>query len=540
MNAGQLLVSCLESEGVRFAFGIPGEENLELMDALRGSSVRFVLTRHEGAAAFMADVYGRLSGRAGVCLATLGPGATNLVTGVADAFLDRAPLVAITAQANLSKIHRESHQYVDILQLFSRITKWNARVESPDVVPEILRKAFKLSEAEKPGATHVELPENVAEDEAGPNQKPLPREPVGAPTPARASVEHAARLIEVAVRPIILAGNGVIRNGASSELTRLAEQLRIPVVTTVMGKGAIPWTSPMSLLTIGILPRDHELAGLNDSDLLICVGYDFVEYDPRSWNPRGDRRIIHVDALPAEISANYLPAVEVLGEIRESLQALAQRIRKTRPPARLGPTHDAILKALESELGAHSENLLNPRRVLWDLREILEPDDLLISDVGAHKLWLSRFFRVAKPKTIVISNGLSPMGIALPGGIAAKLLDPDRRVVTLSGDGGFLMSVHELETAKRERAATVNLVFRDGGLGSIRWKQMAKFKRTVGTDFGNPDLTDLAKAFGLRGFHVEHPKELRSVLEEAMESKDPCLVDIPVDYTRNPFVDLTG
>ena len=540
MNAGQLLVSCLESEGVRFAFGIPGEENLELMDALRGSSVRFVLTRHEGAAAFMADVYGRLSGRAGVCLATLGPGATNLVTGVADAFLDRAPLVAITAQANLSKIHRESHQYVDILQLFSRITKWNARVESPDVVPEILRKAFKLSEAEKPGATHVELPENVAEDEAGPNQKPLPREPVGAPTPARASVEHAARLIEVAVRPIILAGNGVIRNGASSELTRLAEQLRIPVVTTVMGKGAIPWTSPMSLLTIGILPRDHELAGLNDSDLLICVGYDFVEYDPRSWNPRGDRRIIHVDALPAEISANYLPEVEVIGEIRESLQALAQRIRKTRQSARLEPTHDAILKALESELGPHSENLLNPRRVLWDLREILEPDDLLISDVGAHKLWLSRFFRVAKPKTIVISNGLSPMGIALPGGIAAKLLDPDRRVVTLSGDGGFLMSVHELETAKRECAATVNLVFRDSGLGSIRWKQMAKFKRTVGTDFGNPDFTDLAKAFGLRGFRVEHPKELRSVLEEAMESKDPCLVDIPVDYGRNPFVDLTG
>ena len=540
MNAGQLLVSCLESEGVRFAFGIPGEENLELMDALRGSSVRFVLTRHEGAAAFMADVYGRLSGRAGVCLATLGPGATNLVTGVADAFLDRAPLVAITAQANLSKIHRESHQYVDILQLFSRITKWNARVESPNVVPEILRKAFKLSEAEKPGATHVELPENVAEDEAGPNQKPLPREPVGAPAPARASVEHAARLIEVAVRPIILAGNGVIRNGASSELTRLAEQLRIPVVTTVMGKGAIPWTSPMSLLTIGILPRDHELAGLNDSDLLICVGYDFVEYDPRSWNPRGDRRIIHVDALPAEISANYLPEVEVIGEIRESLRALAQRIRKTRQSARLEPTHDAILKALESELGPHSENLLNPRRVLWDLREILEPDDLLISDVGAHKLWLSRFFRVAKPKTIVISNGLSPMGIALPGGIAAKLLDPDRRVVTLSGDGGFLMSVHELETARRERAATVNLVFRDSGLGSIRWKQMAKFKRTVGTDFGNPDFTDLAKAFGLRGFHVEHPKELRSVLEEAMESKDPCLVDIPVDYTRNPFVDLTG
>src|SRR5213593_4027562 len=432
MNAGQLLVSCLESEGVRFAFGIPGEENLELMDALRGSSVRFVLTRHEGAAAFMADVYGRLSGRAGVCLATLGPGATNLVTGVADAFLDRAPLVAITAQANLSKIHRESHQYVDILQLFGPITKWNARVESPDVVPEIVRKAFKLAEAEKPGSTHVELPENVAEEEADPDQKPLPREPVSAPTPARASVEQAALLIEKAVRPVILAGNGVIRNGSSAELTQFAERLQIPVVTTVMGKGAIPWTSPMSLVTIGTLPRDHELAGFDDSDLVICLGYDFVEYDPRSWNPRGDRRIVHVDALPAEISAHYLPEVEVIGEIRESLQALGQRVRRPRTTGRLAPSPAAIKKRLESELG-----------------EILEPDDLLISDVGAHKLWLSRFFRVVKPKTIIISNGLSPMGIALPGGIAAKLMDPDRRVVTLSGDGGFLMSVHELETARR-------------------------------------------------------------------------------------------
>ena len=536
MNAAQLLVSCLESEGVRFAFGIPGEENLELMDALRGSSVRFVLTRHEGAAAFMADVYGRLSGRAGVCLATLGPGATNLVTGVADAFLDRAPLVAITAQANLSKIHRESHQYVDILQLFGPITKWNARVESPDVVPEIVRKAFKLAEAEKPGSTHVELPENVAEEEADPDQKPLPREPVSAPTPARASVEQAALLIEKAVRPVILAGNGVIRNGSSAELTQFAERLQIPVVTTVMGKGAIPWTSPMSLLTIGILPRDHEIAGFEDSDLVVCIGYDFVEYDPRSWNPRGDRRIVHVDALPAEISAHYLPEVEVIGEIRESLQALGQRVRTARTSLRSVPSSTAIKKTLESELGEHGEELLNPQRVLWDLREILEPDDLLISDVGAHKLWLSRFFRVVKPKTIIISNGLSPMGIALPGGIAAKLMNPDRRVVTLSGDGGFLMSVHELETAKRENAATVNVVFRDGGLGSIRWKQMAKFKRTVGTEFGNPDLSDLAKAFGVRGFRVDHPSGLNSILREALESKAPCIVDIPVDYGDNPFL----
>src|SRR5436309_4943528 len=229
-----------------------------------------------------------------------------------------------------------------------------------------------------------------------------------------------------------------------------------------MGKGAIPWTSPMSLLTIGILPRDHEIAGFEDSDLVVCIGYDFVEYDPRSWNPRGDRRIVHVDALPAEISAHYLPEVEVIGEIRESLQALGQRVRTARASLRSVPFSTAIKKTLESELGEHGEELLNPQRVLWDLREILEPDALLIADVGAHQLWLSRFFRVVKPKTIIISNGLSPMGIALPGGIAAKLMNPDRRVVTSSGDGGFLMSGHELETAKRENAATVMAGCRDG------------------------------------------------------------------------------
>src|SRR2546427_182848 len=353
----------------------------------------------------------------------------------------------------------------------------------------------------------------------------------------RASVEQAALLIQKAARPVILAGNGVIRNGSSAELTQFAERLHIPVVTTVMGKGAIPWTSPMSLLTIGILPRDHELAGLDDSDLVICVGYDFVEYDPRSWNARGDRRIIHIDALPAEISAQYLPEVEVIGEIRESLQTLGQRIARERTSGRRSlPSRDGIMKTLESELGEHSGKVLNPQRTLWDLRDILEPDDLLISDVGAHKLWLSRFFRVAKPKTIIISNGLSPMGIAVPGGIAAKLMDPNRRVVTLSGDGGFLMSVHELETASRENAPTVNLVFRDGGLGSIRWKQMAKFQRTVGTEFNNPDFSDLAKAFGLRGFRVEHASELNSILREALESKVPCLVDVPVDYGTNPFL----
>ena len=536
MKAARLLISCLENESVRFAFGIPGEENLELMDALRESGIRFILTRHEGAAAFMADVCGRLSGRAGVCIATLGPGATNLVTGVADAFLDRAPLVAITAQANLSKIHRESHQFIDVLRLFGPITKWNARVESPDTVPEIVRKAFKLAEAEKPGATHIELPEDVADADASDGVTPLPRDVIRPPAPDRASLERAAEIISGAERPVVLAGNGVIRGGASGELTKFAEDLQIPVANTFMGKGTIPWTSPVSLFTIGVLPGDYELAGLDESDLVVCVGFDFVEYDPRSWNPRGDRRIVHIDSLPAEISRHYVPAVEVVGEIRESLNGVRERIRGPRPSEWPRRRREAAVKTLTAELGDLSERSSTPQRIVWDLRDLLEPDDLLISDVGAHKLWLGRFFRPLKPRTVLISNGLASMGIAVPGGIAAKLHDPDRRVVTLSGDGGFLMSVHELETARREGAATVNLVFRDGGLGSIQWKQMAKFGRIVGTEFQNPDFVELANAFGLRGFRVERPDELASVLEEALASEVPTIVDIPVEYRDNPFL----
>ena len=540
MKAAQLLVACLENEGVRLAFGIPGEENLELMDALRESSIRFVLTRHEESAAFMADVYGRMTGDAGVCLATLGPGATNLVTGVADAFLDRAPLVAITAQANLARIHRESHQYVDILRLFGPITKWNARVESPDTVSEIVRKAFKLAEAEKPGSTHVELSEDVADEEARANRNPLRRDRVRNSSPDRKSLERAAALIAKAERPLLLAGNGIIRSGASSELTKFAEAHNIPVATTFMGKGVIPWTSPMSLATIGILPGDYELVGLDVADLVVCVGYDFVEYDPRSWNPHGDRRIVHIDSLPAEISAHYVPDVEVVGEIGESLRFLREGVRRPRENAASRRTRGQVLKQLESEIDSGSKSRLIPQRVIWDLRDVLEPDDLLVSDVGAHKLLLGRFFRTLKPKSVIISNGLSAMGIAVPGGIAAKLNEPDRRVVTLSGDGGFLMSLHELETAKRERAATVNLVFRDGGLGSIKWKQMAKFGRTTGTEFGNPDFVNLASAFGIRGFRVTRSSELASTLEEALSSKVPTVVDIPVDYNDNPFRNRTG
>jgi acetolactate synthase-1/2/3 large subunit len=536
VKAAALLVDCLENEGVRFAFGIPGEENLELMDALHDSSIRFVLTRHEEAAAFMANIHGRLTGQPGLCLATLGPGATNLVTGVADAFLDRAPLVAITAQADLSKVHRESHQFIDVVRLFDPIAKWNARVENAGTIPEIIRKAFKIAIAERPGPTHVELPENVGQEEAPRAMHPLARERASRPAPDPESVNRAAALINRARQPIILAGNGAIRGGAADALTTFAEQANIPVAHTFMGNGGVPWTSAVSLMTVGVQPDDHEVAGFDRADLVLCVGYDFVEYDPRSWNSKGNRHVVHVDVLPAETSAEYIPEVEIVADIRESLESLRTHVAPPKDPAWVQSLKAGIHKRFEPSSSDTRARLPKPQAILEILRETLRPEDLLISDVGAHKIFVGRFFGAAKPNTVLVSNGLSAMGIAVPGGIAAKLLDPDRRVVTISGDGGFLMAAHELETAKRERVATVNLVFRDGGLGSIRWKQMARFGRTLGTEFGNPDLPALAKAFGVRGFAVERSSDLASTLEQALESNVPCVVDIPVDYSENPFL----
>jgi acetolactate synthase-1/2/3 large subunit len=533
LKAAELLVRCLENEDVKLAFGIPGEENLDLMDAIHDSAIRFIPTRHEEAAAFMADAYGRMTGRAGVCLSTLGPGATNLVTGVADAYLDRAPLVAITAQEPLSQIHKESHQYINILELFSPITKWNARIENTVGIPEIVRKAFKAAQTEKPGSTHIEFPTDVAEEET--EGKPLAWEALRRPSPDRKSLQKAAELIANAKSPMILAGNGVIRGGASDELTRFAEEHCIPVAHTLMGKGAIPWTSPMSLLTMGLQAYDYERLGFNTADLVICVGYDFVEYDPKFWNKRGDKKIIHIDFTPAETSANYATEVEIVADIRESIQLLREASRTSKDAARVKALREPILSRLQA-WADESRGLSKPPAILKELRATMSEDDILVCDVGAHKVWVGRFFETYRPKTVFISNGLASMGIAVPGGIAIKLAVPERRVVTLSGDGGFLMMAHELETARREKVATVNIVLRDGGFGSIRWKQVNKFGRTTGTEFTNPDLLGLAKAFGIRGFQALSSKDLPSILQEAMELDEPSLVDVPVDYSDNPFL----
>jgi len=535
MTTAELLVRCLENEGVDYAFGVPGEETLALLDALLDSKIRFLQTRHEQGAAFMADVQGRLSGKARACLATLGPGATNLLTGVADASMDHAPLVAITAQAGTERFHKESHQYLDLLALFRPAVKWNAQLVRPAVVPEAVRKAFKVAQTEKPGATHLDLPEDVAEAPAPSGLAPLvPQQPF--PTePSEQQIERAARIVSEARDPIILAGNGVARGRADEALRHFAETLGIPVAETFMGKGGLPDRHPLCLGTVGLQQRDYVSCGLDRADVVICVGYDLVEYAPACWNPEHDKRIVHVDPSPAEVDTAYQVAVGVQGAIAASLTRIAARASARGDAG--GVRRASVLRdVIRSEFQAESESdafPLKPQRVVRELRAALRDDDILVSDVGAHKLWVARMYPCAAPNTCVISNGFASMGIALPGAIGAKLLHPGKRVLAASGDGGFLMNVQELETAVRARAPFVTVVFEDGAYGVIKWNQLRRYGRPAFVDFDNPDFVALAEAFGCRGYRVTAAAELGPILQDAFRQAVPAVVACPVDYGEN-------
>lgn len=541
-RASDLFVECLEAEGVRYVFGIPGEETLDLNESIEDSSIQFIPVRHEQGGAYMADMYGRLTGRAGVCLGTLGPGATNLVTAVADAYLDRAPLVALTGQSDLERMHKESHQYIDLVRLMQPITKWNARVTAPEIVPEVVRKAFKLAEAEKPGATHLELPEDVM-GEAIPSgagaPTPLPRGrdgrgPIGEPR-AR-DLLRAAEIIRNAENPVALAGNGVVRGGAAPALREFSRATGIKVAETFMAKGVLDADSANALGTVGLQSRDYALAGFEDADVVIAIGYDLVEHAPKHWNPRRDKRIVVIDTVPAEIDANFVPDVELIGDLYAVLARLGEECRgmvHTGGSARLRELVGGRLRAAAGD----DAFPVQPPRALLELRKAMGREDVLISDVGLHKLWIGRMFPAHEPNTVLIANGLAGMGFAVPCAIGAKLVHPERKVVTVSGDGGFLMNCQELETAKRLRTPFVNIVWENRQYGSIVWKQDKKFGRHFGVDFDNPDFVKLAEAFGLPAWRAESIDDFAERLHRALALDVPSLIVLPIDYS--PDVALT-
>ena len=534
MTAAELLVRCLENEGVKYIFGIPGEENLDVMQALRNSSIQFITTRHEQGAAFMADVYGRLTGKAGVCLSTLGPGATNLVTGVADANSDGAPLVAITGQVDTNRMHITSHQFLDLVQMFTPITKRSKQIVRPDSINEIVRIAFKYAESEKPGAAHIDLPNDIAklpvpED---PNVMPMRHTAVHQELTGVADVEKAAGLIFQAEHPVILAGHSAVRAHAAEALTKFAEQLKIPVINTMMAKGIIPMDNRYSMGTMGIPQRDFQNVMLDNSDLVIAVGYDIVEFSPSKWNRTQNHKIIHLDVRPAHIHSLYQPQVQVVGDISDSLEKIAVRCHRENEPELFFRLKELMLEdysAAESDDGFP----IKPQRVLHDIRQVLGREDILISDVGAHKMWIGRQYNCYHPNTCIISNGFASMGISVPGAIAAKLIYPEKKVLAVSGDGGFMMNCQEMETALRIGVPIVVMIFNDSGYGLIRWKQEDHFGSSCFTDFTNPDFVKFAESMGAKGYRIQSAEEIIPVLEDAFSQNVPCIIDCLIDYSEN-------
>ncbi len=536
MKASDLLVQCLEAEGIEYIFGVPGEENADFMMSLeRSERIRFVLTRHEQGAAFMAEVYGRLTGAVSGCLGTLGPGATNLITGVADGNMDRAPLLVLTGQGSTERLHKESHQIMDVVEMFTPATKWATTIANANTIPEIVRKAVRVALTEKPGAVLIELPEDIAKHDT--DQRPLQPKRFRRPGPDDKIVDRAFETLSAAKNPVIIAGNGTIRKRASKQLRIFCEATGIGVLSTFMAKGAVDMDAPYCLYTIGLGAKDLPTLAVDAADLVITLGFDMVEYHPHLWNPNADKSIIHADFLPAEIDQYYNPDVELVGDLAHTLWMLNERVvSRGLPDYDLTDQADIRLRMSE-ELALHADDdtqgSLRPQKMLYDLRALLAADAIVLSDVGAHKMWIARHYHCHEPNTCLIPNGFCSMGFALPGAIAASLVHPDRRVVGIAGDAGFLMNVQEMETARRLDANIVLLVWEDGEYGLIAWKQQSQFGKHTDLSFGNPDWLALARAFDWHGHRVERSVDFSSVMAQALEESGPSLVVVPVDYREN-------
>ena len=478
MKASDLLIRCLEAEGVEYIFGIPGEENAAMMMSLAESSkIKFILTRHEQGAAFMADVYGRLSGKVGVCLATLGPGATNLATGVANANMDRSRLLAITGQTDSYLLHKESHQNLNVVKMFEPITKWSWSIRNAKNIPEIVRRAFKIALTEKPGATHIELPQDVAKLDS--DIPPIGSQEIFRSKPNSKLIHEAVKIILEAKKPIIFVGNGCIREDASEQIRKFVQRTKICSINTFMGKGVIPDDYETHLQTIGIKDADHALQAVLEADVVISVGYDLVEYTPRMWNSELNKKIIHVDFTPSEVYTFYRPDVEIASDIGDAIDAISEELEKVQSenssvdvyPRKEIPD---VFRKVRSEVLERIDTFKNetsypikPEKLVIDVRKVLNHDDILLSDVGSHKLWISKIYQTFEPNTCLVPNGFASMGFALPGAIAAKLVHPEKTIVAMTGDGGFLMNVQEIETAVRLQLSIIVIVWVDSDLNLI-------------------------------------------------------------------------
>ena len=536
MKASDLFVRCLEEEGIEYIFGVPGEENADFMMSLEQSDkIKFILTRHEQGAAFMAEIYGRLTGNPAGALGTLGPGATNLITGVADSNMDRAPMLVLTGQGGTDRLHKESHQIMDVVKMFEPVTKWATTILNPDTIPEIVRKAVRLARTEKPGAVHIELPEDVATFET--KATPMTPRRFRRSVPDDKIVNQAFEMLKNAKRPVIIAGNGCIRRRASKQLRMLCEKTGIGVISTFMAKGCVDMDADYCLYTIGLGSKDRVALAVDDADLVITLGFDMVEYHPQLWNPNSEKKILHADFLPAEIDEYYHPETELVGDLAHTLWMLNERFDEHGVPEyELGfqaKTREDMAADFAEYKDDTTEGSIRPQKALWDARQVMGPHDIVLSDVGAHKMWIARHYQCHEPNTCLIPNGFCSMGFALPGAIAASLVHPDRRILAICGDAGFMMNVQEMETARRLNSNITVMVWADNEYGLIAWKQDNHFGRHTELSFGNPDWNMLAEAFGWNGHYVQNAADLESSLETALSEDGPSLLVIPIDYREN-------
>ena len=531
-STAELIVECLENEGVTHVFGIPGEENIRLMEALSKSSIEYVLTRHEQGASFMAETYGRLTGRAGVCSATLGPGAINLLLGTADATTNSTPLIALSAQVGMARNFKESHQSVDLVPMFAPVTKWSALVATPGAVPEMVRKAFKLAQTERPGSVYLAVPEDVEEADASSSLVPLRVNVPRPDDPSAQQVSRAAQILREARNPIVLAGHGAARGGASQALIRFAQSLNIPVATTFHGKGVFPDDHPLALGTVGFMRHDYVNFGFDRADVIVAVGYELQEFNPIRVNPSGTTKIIHVHRFPAEVDVHYDISVGLTADISHSLDALAAAVWRQVPAA--GGERIKELLADELARGQRDDRFpMHPARIVADTRAALGREDIALVDTGALKMWMARLYPTYAPNTCLISNGLSTMGWTVPGAVGAKIARPEAKVLVATGDGSFLMNSQEIETALRLRLPFVILVWVDDAYGLISWKMDMEIGHNVDTRFANPDLVAYAESFGAKGYRVSSADELLPCLQAALADDTVSVIACPVDYTAN-------
>jgi acetolactate synthase-1/2/3 large subunit len=527
------MVKCLENEGVAVVFGLPGEENIRFVQALAASKIRYVLTRHEQAAAFMAEMYGRVTGRAAVVSATLGPGAINMQLGVADATTNSTPMVAISAQVGQDRQFKESHQYVDLVSMFAPITRWAAGVPTARAIPEMFRKAFKLAETERPAAVYLAVPEHIDADETDYDLTPLPRNVVRADAPAPGQVERAADILRKAKRPVMLAGHGAARSDATAALVRFSEKFGTPVANTFHGKGVMPDDHPNSIGTIGFMRHDYVNFGFDNADVVIAVGYELQEFDPVRINPQADKKIIHIHRFPAEVDAHYPVDVGIIGDISDSLDALADALADHTYHAEPEVRGSGLLAEEFARGQQDSRYPLTPARVVADTREALGRSDVVLVDTGATKMWMARLYPTYERNTCLISNGLSTMSFSLPGALGVKLAQPDSKVLAVAGDGAFLMNSQEIETAVRERIPLVVLIWEDGGYGLIEWKMDLELGEHYYVKFGNPDIVKYAESFGAKGYRINSAEELLPTLQAALDDDGVSLICCPVDYSEN-------